>query len=230
MNSSLCILAVVAGLSMFAGDRLHATTITDPAGDFLTGFPVAQRNVDLDVVSASATFGSESIFLSAQMAGAIRPAGNELYVWGVNRGGATDILAHLPNPVGVDVAFNAIVVLLPDGSGFVVEVNPDGSPAKPPRPLPTGAVTIVGDTIRAEVPLDFLPSTGAEIGDYGFNLWPRIDGISANDQVSDFGPDDGRGADSTFRASAVPEPASLTLMAAGLGLALCLRRRSKGQG
>ena len=109
----------------------------------------------------------------------------------------------------------------PDGSGQVIPLNPDLTPSGPASPLAAGAVTISGNTISAVVPRSFLPGTaGADIEDFGFNIWPRIVGLSSNDQISDFGPDG-----STFQASAIPEPASLALMIAGAGLAGALRRR-----
>jgi hypothetical protein len=216
MKSILGILAGAAGLCFLAAN-VHATTITDPIGDFLGTFKDgAPRNADLDVTSASATYDSNFIYLSTTLAGNIGLTANGLYVWGVDRGGATDILNHLPNPVGADVTFNAIVILAPDGSGAVVLVNPDGTPAAPPTPLASGAVTIAADTISAIIPRDLLPSSGADIGDYRFNVWPRIVGINSNDQVADFGPNAGAGDDSTFEASAIPEPASWALMITGL--------------
>jgi hypothetical protein len=201
---------------------VKASPIEDTKGDFLNTF-AGPHNADLDVVSAQAIYGSESVRLSVTLAGNTGTTANALYVWGVDRGGATDILNHLPNPVGAGVIFNSIVVVRPDGVGFVVLVNPDGTPAAPPSFLSAGAVTIAGDTISAEVPLVFLPSTGADIGDYGFNIWPRIVGIESNDQVADFAPDD-----AVFHASAVPEPASGTLLLMGLGLGAALLRSKKG--
>lgn len=227
MKSILGILAGAASLCVLAAN-VHATTITDPIGDFLGTF-VGPHSADLDVISASATYDSNFIYLSTTLAGDIGITANGLYVWGVDRGGATDILNRLPNPVGADVTFNAIVVLMPGSGGLVVLVKPDGTPAAPPVTLALGAVTISddGDTISAIVPRDLLPSTGADIGDYRFNVWPRIVGIDSNDQVADFAPNAGAGDESTFEASAIPEPASLALMITGIGLfaATTLRRR-----
>lgn len=223
MKSVLCALTTVAGLCAFA-PAAHATTIADATNDFLSTF-AGPHNADLDVVSAQATLGSGFIRLSATMAGSIGTTkvdgvANGVYVWGVDRGKGTEVLNQGPNPVGAGVKFDAIVVLFANGTGFVVPVNPDGTPADVPSFLAAGAVTIDGDTISVDVSLDKLPSTGADIDDYGFNIWPRIDDINSNDQVADFAPEG-----STFSVSAVPEPASWALMMSGIGLAATLRRR-----
>ncbi len=204
----LCVLAASA----------HATVITDPTGDFLGTF-VGPHNADLDVISAQATYDTNFIHLSSTLAGDVGITANGLYVWGVDRGGATDVLNHLPNPVGAGVNFNSIVIVRPDGVGLVVLVKPDGTPDGAPTALTPGAVTISGHTISAIVPRALLPSTGADISDYGFNIWSRIVGISSNDQVADFAPDA-----STFQASAVAEPTSWALMIAGVGLVGAIRR------
>jgi hypothetical protein len=212
-------IAIASALAL-AAPAARGTAITDGnPGVFLPTF-AGPHNADLDVVSANATFDGSVFHLSATEAGAVGTTANGLYVWGIDRGGATDILAHLPNPVGAGVTFNAIVVVAPDGTGVVVLVNPDGTPASDPVPLAPGSVTVADSTISVDVPVGLLPSTGAAVEDYGFNVWSRIVGITSNDQVADFAPDG-----TTFRASAVPEPASPALLLAGLGLLGVLTRR-----
>ena len=66
-----------------------------------------------------------------------------------------------------------------------------------------------GDTISASVPLSLLPSSGFMPTQFGFNLWPRLNGGDFTN-IADFAPNN-----STF--AAVPEPASWALMIVGFG-------------
>jgi hypothetical protein len=58
-----------------------------------------------------------------------------------------------------------------------------------------------------------LPSMGLAFAGYGWNLWPRDGTVTGNAAISDFAPDASDDA-----ASAVPEPASLATLGAGLAL------------
>ncbi|QMW24641.1 PEPxxWA-CTERM sorting domain-containing protein [Sandaracinobacteroides saxicola] len=120
-------------------------------------------------------------------------------------------------PLGAGVNFDAVVVVRGNGTGSVVTFGA-GAPVN--NPLPPEFITVSGSGVRVFVPFNLLPSTGFDIADYGYNLWPRYLSGS-NTQIADFAPDD-----STFTASAIPEPASWALMIAGFGLVGgTLRRR-----
>lgn len=212
----------------------QATTLSDTPGDILPSYtgPAAP---DLDVTSVTALFDGVNFRLSATMNGDIGTTPNGIYVWGVDRGAGTDLLAHptsltdTTTPVGQGVNFDAFIVLNTTGAdGLVVRLGP-ADPLTPLDPVhPTGAnalpaayVSFSGRTINAIVPLSMLPSQGFDVADYGFNMWPRINDISSNVHVTDFAPDH-----TTFKATAVPEPASWALMISGFGLlGTALRRR-----
>ncbi|WP_293906677.1 PEPxxWA-CTERM sorting domain-containing protein [Phenylobacterium sp.] len=235
--------ALFAGAAMTATSA-QATTIVDPRGDILASFNATTDPVpDLDVVSASATFNATDIILSATMAGTIGTTDEGFYVWGIDRGAGTDLLAHPTSltdttpPVGQGVTFDSFITIQNDGTGNVVLLGP-ADPSKPLDPVPVtgffnldpGSVTISGRTIRLTInrarfaAQGFIPQ-GFDVADYGYNMWPRYRDIVNNGTVADFGPDH-----STFKASAaVPEPASWALMIAGFGLAgasLRSRRRA----
>jgi len=234
----------LAAAALFAGAALNATsaqatTVVDPMGDILASFNATQDPVpDLDVVSASATFTATNIILSATMAGAIGTNDEGFYVWGIDRGAGTDLLAHPTGltdttpPVGQGVTFDSFITIQNDGTGNVVLLGPaDPTNALDPVPvtgfftLDPGSVTISGNTITLTIARDLFASQGFAFEDYGYNFWPRYDTIVNNGTVADFAPDH-----STFKASAaVPEPASWALMIAGFGLAgasLRSRRRA----
>ena len=196
---------------------------------------------DLDVVSASARFNATDIFLSATMAGKIGTTDEGFYVWGIDRGAGTDLLAHptsltdTTTPVGQGVTFDTFITIQNDGTGSVVLLGAPGSSPQDTQddPVhPTGSfslnpesVTISGNTISLVIARDLFPSQGFDFANFGYNIWPRYRDIKNNGSIADFGPDH-----STFKASAaVPEPASWALMIAGFGLAgarLRARRRT----
>jgi hypothetical protein len=213
----------------------HATTVSDLPGDVLPSYtgPAAP---DLDVTSVTALFDGANFRLSATMNGDIGTTPNGIYVWGVDRGAGTDLLAHptsltdTSTPVGQGVNFDAFIVLNTTGAdGLVVRLGPADltHPLDPVHPtgantLPAGFVSFSGRTINAIIPLSMLPGQGfTNPFDYGFNMWPRINDISSNLHVTDFAPDH-----TTFKAGAVPEPATWALMISGFGLlGTALRRR-----
>ncbi len=232
----------LAGAALFAGAALNAvsaqaTTITDPIGDILSSFNATTDPVpDLDVVSASATFDATNIMLSTTMAGNIGTSDEGFYVWGIDRGAGTDLLAH-PNiftdatpPVGQGVTFDSFITIHNDGTGNVVLLTPPDPVTgvvgfQSAFDLLPGQVTISGKTISLVIGRANFVSQGFDFADFDYNMWSRYRDIVNNGTVADFAPDH-----STFKASdAVPEPATWALMISGFGLAgvgLRSRRRA----
>jgi hypothetical protein len=198
------LLAAGAALTL-GGGSAHATTISDPAGDFLPSF-VGTHDADLDVLSFGVDYNAvtSQFLLTATLGGAIDPTKAGLYVIGVNTGTG---LIHPFGGIGEpNVLFNQVIVLQKTGAATI------GA-----NPL---TATISGDRFSLFVPLSLLPTTGFAPDRYGFNLWPR-NGLGNNNQISDFAPEN-------RTLAAVPEPATWAMMVAGFGLlggALRTRRR-----
>lgn len=214
---------VACGIAVAYGPAARAEAITDPTGDFLAGFLAAHpgsANGDLDVVSASALFDGSAFHLSATLNGDIGTTEGGLYVWGVNRGEGVEVFQTLPDPIGAGVSFDSFIRLNQDGTGMIVRDFLPGGLDTSVVPLAAGAVAISGRRIDVLVALADLPTRGLDPLEYGFNIWPRVNGISSNDQIADFAP-----GDRTITAS-VPEPAAWAMMILGLGFAgTALRRR-----
>ena len=206
----------------------HATTVHDDAHDRLPTFVANTATTDnfddLDVVSASATFDDQNLYLSATMAGAIGSTVDGFYVWGLDTGSGIPFFQNLHNSdplhqpdIGNGVIFDTFIILNPNGTGSVHYFS-----GAPTNTLSASAIGIDGDVLSAAIPLSMLHLTnGFGVGDIGANIWPRITGFD-NTHVSDFAPND-----RNFQASAaVPEPASWALMIMGFGgLGVALRRR-----
>jgi len=220
--------ALAAALSASAA---HATTVTDAVGDLLPSFlrntPTTNGFADLDVVTASATFDAQNVYLSATMAGAVGSTTSGFYVWGVDTGAAVPFFQNLHNSdplhqpdIGQGVNFDTFIVLTPAGAGGTGSVHSLVGEAT--QALAADAITVDGDTISAVIPRTFLIAHGLDISQFGYNIWPRITGFDSGD-VSDFGPDH-----QNFVGSAVPEPAAWALLIAGFGMAgSSLRRRRR---
>jgi hypothetical protein len=235
----------------------HATTVTGGSGLLSTfttdltkpgaGDPNNPGSPDLVGVSASATYDSKNIHLSATMAGAIGLTASKssegdqgIYIWGVNRGAGTAFLNDPKDPLsdsttpigGPDIKFDSFIVLTDlvngHGDGFVANLEADG-----PHFIGLDATNISfsGNTIDLVMSLSNLPTHGFDISQYGFNIWPRYSepgapgapppGLGNNQFVASFLP-----GDHNFNASAVPEPAGWALMISGFGLVgTALRRR-----
>lgn len=190
--------------------------ITDPVGDFLPTFAGGASDADLDVVNATVLYdaGRDLFRLTATMAGPIGSDAGHFYVWGVNRGAgaiSADFASH-----GIDgVRFDRVVLVRSDGTGTVAGTA-----------LAAGAVTKSGSTISAVVPGSLLASTGFKKLDYTWNLWPRDGDYVGFAQISDFAPDN---ASFSSTVGAVPEPASIAMLLAGLGaVAFIAGRRRPG--
>ncbi len=175
----------------------------DPAGDFLSVY-TGPPNGDLDVVLVGAFLtGPDGVVLSGTHAGLIGATPGAAYVWGIDRGAGAELLTELDPPAGEGVAFDAVVVLLPDGTGSFIDLAGGGAP----QALDPASVSISGPTISVELPRSLLPSQGLDFADYGYNLWPRFapDGVDPadNTQISDFAPD---ASTFTARPPGSPEP------------------------
>jgi hypothetical protein len=189
-----------------------ATTLADPQGDFIPTYTGPQAG-DLDVIEVNALYANAGVRLTAALAAAPGTTPGAPYVWGVDRGtGTAGFGAIAPG-----VLFDAVVVIFASGAGSVTLL----APAVVNTPLPGGSVTVDGNIISVFVPRDFLPSTGFDFGDYGYNLWPRDPLTQGVAGVSDFAPDN-----DVFKASFVPEPATWALLIAGFGtIGMAARRR-----
>jgi len=194
------LLAAGASLALGAGGA-HASTISDPVGDFLPSFVAAfptQLTPDLDVVGLTVDVNdaTSAFDITGTLAGPLDTVhGQNLYVVGVDTGaGAIRPFADIGEP---NVIFDAAIVIRENGTGFL------GAHTLSP--------SIVGDSFSLSVPFAFLTSSGfASPHDYLFNLWPRV-ALGNNNQISDFAPQNA--------LLAVPEPSVWALAILGLGLA-----------
>jgi len=196
---------------------VHASVVTDPAGDFLaTLTPLAPRAGDMDVISSEVSLVGSNLLFSATLNAPINTTPEAFYVWGVYRGAA---MPSNFNSLGLpNIIFDAVVIIQNEGTGVVNDLTG----ADPPATLAAGAVTSSGNTIQAVVPLSFLPSRGLPASQYGWNLWPRWGGIPFSDaQIADFAPN-------TTIAQVdvvVPEPSTLFVLGSGLLGILAFRLR-----
>jgi hypothetical protein len=209
-------LAGMLAASALTPQLARATTVVDPAGDFLATY-TGPHNGDMDVLSVSAVQNGTDVTLSATLNGAIGTTAGGAYVLGVNRGGGLPLLTFGTPSVGAGVNFDAVAILLPAGGSFVDVLLPT---AQAPTALST--VTFSGSTLTAVIPLSMLPTNGFAPSQYLYNLWPR-DGLNTSDngQIADFAPNA-----SSFTAN-VPEPGVWAMMVLGFGLlGAVLRRRA----
>jgi hypothetical protein len=213
-------LAFAAALAIGLTSTPAAASTLDPIGDFLSIY-VGPRTGDLDVTRVSAKLtGKGQVRLTGYHADAIGTTVGSAYVWGIDRGRGTEILASLDPPVGAGIPFDAVAVLFADGTGIVSDLIAGGGPTA----LAASAIKIDGGKISVDLTRALLPSTGFAFADYQYNLWPRYAplGVDASDntQISDLAPDGST-------TSAVPIPAALGLQLAGVVSVGWLARRRR---
>src|SRR5690242_17055508 len=161
----------VALLPIALGSPALAATVSDPTNDFLPSF-VGTASPDLDVTSFSVSLdpGATTFTLGAVLAGQINPALAGFYVIGVDTGaGAIRPFGGIGEP---NVIFDQVIVVQKNGTA-TLGANPLG-------------VSMVGNQFILTVPAALLPSTGASLANYGFNIWPRFGStVTNNSQISD---------------------------------------------
>jgi hypothetical protein len=164
-----------------------AFRFTEAVGQFYKDYTGPQRPA-LNAIGADGSFvsSSQTIVLIARMAGPVFAGGPNYFVWGFDRGGAT----NAPFPDEPNVKFNAVAVVTADpanGTSLTATVNLlNGNP-----PVPVTAALLAPDTIQLSIPASALPPTGtATPAQYRWNLWPRngLGGTPAA-QIASFIPD-----------------------------------------
>lgn len=205
--------AMLAVAAIGLAQPARAGAITDPAGDFIPTF-TGVKNGDLDVLSAFATYDGSTFTIGATLNGAVGTTASSLYVFGFNRGAATNNFSAIG---AGGVVFDATITL----TGAGVTGGRD-LVAGTTITLPAGAATISGDSFQIIVPGVLLPSEGLQPAAYGVNLWPRDATQAGNAAIADFAPNN---SDFVVGAATVPEPLSLSLLASGVAGAAVVRRR-----
>src|SRR5262245_41807536 len=124
LRRALTTRTLIATCLLLAGLQCPATAapISDPLGDFLPTY-TGPHDAGLDVLAHEVTLAGDRLTFFGQMAGQIAPtqAIGGLYLIGVDRGqGTPRFLNSPPAPptIGPNVKWDAIVRILPDGTGF----------------------------------------------------------------------------------------------------------------
>jgi hypothetical protein len=200
MHKILRSLLAAAGLAAAA----NAFAVTDASGDFLASF-TGQHDAALDIVWADVAFDAahNDFVLRARTAGPIAGT-HAAYVFGLDLGGTPKKpFASIGEP---GVAFTSAITLASNGTGAVAGT--------------AIATHVHGDEIDAIVPAALLPTIGIADTDVTWALWSIDSTVTGLARNADFAPD------GDIRVSAVPEPAPIASMLAGLGLlGFAARRR-----
>lgn len=184
-------LALAAGLAG-CGDTGSAPSliaspfqVVQPAGVFYKDYTGPQRPA-LDAIAAGGKYsaGAQTIVLDARMAGPVLSGGPNYFVWGFDRGGAT----NAPFPDEPNVKFNAVVVVTADPATGTVTGTVNALNGQPAQPVTV--VLTAPDTLEVTVSASQLPTTGLAPSAYVWNLWPRsgVGGATA-DQIASFIPE-----------------------------------------
>jgi len=201
MNQVFRSLILIAGFAIAAS----AHAVTDPAGDILRSFTGDASVGAFDILSSDVTFdaGANAFLLHAHTAGNIADVASAAYVFGFNRGGATNSpFADIGVP---GVTFDATALVRSNGTGLS-GVNPI-------------IATVDGHDIFATVAASILRPNGFEPQDFTWALWSVDTQIQGNFRNADFAPG------VNVQVAAVPEPETYALMVAGLSVLGFVGRR-----
>jgi hypothetical protein len=211
------LLAAGAALALIGGGA-HATVFAnhqiDKAGDFLAGFPQADRaaNGDLDFTDFAVSFddATGTFDVTVTLADDINKTQAGAYVIGIDTGKG----GHAPfGGVGEpNVLFDQALTLQKDGTGVLSLITPDGKPAGS-----KGLNAVMGPQgFSVEIKLADLTPTGLLAPqDFGFNAWSKKGSV-----LADFAPNN------RLLSAAVPEPATWAMLVGGFAvIGGSLRRR-----
>jgi hypothetical protein len=187
----------------------NAHAVGDPSSDFLAGY-TGSHAAAFDVLSADVAYNdaTNEFTFRTSTAGAIAGVAGAAYVFGLDVGGATNApftSVGLPGAI-----FNSTVTLRSDGTGSI------GANAV--------STHIVGNEIFSTVSASLLPSKGLAFKDYTWTVWSIDSRVAGLGRLADFAPN------ANIGVTAVPEPETYAMFAAGLGLmGMVARRRSRGK-
>jgi hypothetical protein len=185
---SALILGGCAGSSTNAVPPVPGFRFTESAGTFYKDYAGPQRP-GISAIGADGSFSTsaQTITVVAKMAGPVFAGGPNYYVWGFDRGAASNTTAPFPDEPAVK--FDAVLVVTADpanGTTLTGVINLlNGA-----TPQPVSPVLAAADTIQVTFPAAMLPTTGAAPAQYTWNLWPRsgLGGTPAA-QIASFIPD-----------------------------------------
>jgi hypothetical protein len=189
-------LALAACLAGCSGDNSTTPSLSaspfqfvQPAGVFYKDYTGPQRPA-IDAIAAGGKYSAsaQTIVLDARMAGPVLTGGPNYFVWGFDRGGAT----NAPFPDEPNVKFNAVVVVTADPATGAVTGTVNALNGQPAQPVTV--ILTAPDTLEVTVAAAQLPSTGLAPSAYLWNLWPRSGvGGSPTAQIASFIPENAMG-------------------------------------